>query len=143
MRTEKKESLTERFDVSIMADESATSLHDTYRIIEGRAGNSVSLKPAKHGGLMETKKIVGIAEAAGFGIYGGSMSESTVGNAVAASLYSTIPEFKFGTELSGPLLYEDRLTLEEIKVDNFEIQIPDGLGFGTTLDYEKLDHYKR
>ncbi|MCD2138591.1 muconate/chloromuconate family cycloisomerase [Salinicoccus halitifaciens] len=135
--------LTERFDVSILADEAATSLHDTYRIIKERAGDAVALKPAKHGGILETKKIAGIAEAAGFGLYGGTMIESTVGNAIAASVYSTISEFKFGTEIFGPLLYKDKLTLEDIKVENFEIQIPDDIGFGNTLDYEKLEHYKR
>ncbi|CAM4194219.1 muconate/chloromuconate family cycloisomerase [Lacicoccus alkaliphilus] len=135
--------LTEKFDISILADESTTSLHDTYRIIKERAGDAVALKPAKHGGVLETKKIAGIAEGAGFGIYGGTMIESTVGNAIAASVYSTISEFKFGTEIFGPLLYRDRLTLEEIKVENFEIQIPDDIGFGNTLDYDKLHHYKR
>lgn len=135
--------LTERFDVSILADEAATSLHDTYRIIKERAGDAIALKPAKHGGILETKKIAGIAEAAGFGLYGGTMIESTLGNAIAASVYSTIPEFKFGTEIFGPLLYKDKLTLEDIKVKDFEIQIPDDFGFSTTLDDEKLEHYKR
>ena len=135
--------LTEKFDVSILADESTTSLHDTYRIIKERAGDAVALKPAKHGGILETKKIAGIAEAAGFGIYGGTMIESTVGNAIAASVYSTISEFKFGTEIFGPLLYQDKLTLEDIKVEDFEIKIPDDIGFGNTLDYDKFKHYKR
>ncbi|CAD2081365.1 muconate cycloisomerase I [Jeotgalicoccus coquinae] len=135
--------LTERFDVSILADEAATSLHDTYRIIKARAGDAIALKPAKHGGILETKKIAGIAEAAGFGLYGGTMIESTIGNAVAASVYSTIPEFKFGTEIFGPLLYKDKLTLENIEVKDFEIQISDDIGFGVTLDYEKLEYYKR
>lgn len=36
--------LTERFDVSILADESATSLHDTYRIIKERAGDSIAAR---------------------------------------------------------------------------------------------------
>ncbi|KIH70317.1 muconate cycloisomerase family protein [Salinicoccus roseus] len=135
--------LTERFDVSILADEAATSLEDTYRQIKQRAGDALALKPAKHGGILQTQKVAAIAQAAGFGLYGGTMIESSLGNAIAASVYSTIPEFKFGTEIFGPLLYKDRLTVEDIEVRDFNIQIPDTIGFGVTLDEEKLAHYKR
>src|SRR5699024_7036468 len=90
--------LTERFDVSILADEAATSLHDTYRFIKERDAHAIELKPDKHGGILETKKIAGIEEAATLGLYGSTMIESTLGNAMAASLNTTIQEFKFGTE---------------------------------------------
>ena len=118
-------------------------LQDTYRIIKNRAGNCIALKPAKHGGLLETQKVAAIAQGAGFGLYGGTMIESTLGNAVCAAVYSTIPYFEFGTELFGPFLYCDRVTVEEIAWRDYEIMIPDGPGFGVTVDPEKVSAYIR
>lgn len=135
--------LTKRFKVPILSDESSTSLQDTYRIIKNRSGNSLALKPAKHGGLLETQKVAAVAEGAGFGLYGGTMIETTLGNAVCASVYSTIPKFEFGVELFGPFLFKDKFTAEDIKWANYELIIPNGPGFGVEVDKEKVKFYAR
>lgn len=135
--------LTAKFDVPIMADEAATSIQDVFRIAKYRAGNSIALKPCKHGGLTQTKKVAGIAEAAGLTLYGGTMIESSLGTAMCAQLYATLPEMKFGTEIFGPLLFKDNVTVNEIKFENFEVVIPDGPGFGMEIDKEKVKHYAR
>ena len=107
------------FQVPIMADESATYIHESFFIAKTRAGNAFALKPCKHGGLLETKKIAAIAEAVGFGLYGGTMIESSLGTAQCASVYATIHDFQFGTELFGPLLYKDRVTVQELAFKDF------------------------
>ena len=135
--------LTKRFDVPIMADESATYTHDCYFIAKNRAGNCMALKPCKHGGLLETKKVAGIAEAAGFGLYGGTMIESSLGSAMALSVYATIPSFEFGTELFGQFLYKDRITVDELEVKDFNLVVPDKPGFGLEVDIEKVKLYAR
>lgn len=135
--------LTSKFHVPIMADEAGTSVQDVFRIAKYRAGNSIALKPCKHGGLTQTKKVAGIAEAAGLGLYGGTMIESSLGTAICAQLYATVPEMKFGTEIFGPLLFKDNVTVNEIKFENFEVVIPDGPGFGMEIDKEKVKHYAR
>lgn len=135
--------LTERFDVPIMADESTTYLQDCYRIIENRAGDCLALKPCKHGGLLETLKVGALCEAAGFGVYGGTMIESSLGSAMALQAYATMPEFEFGTELFGQFLFKDRITVEELEVKDFELVVPDGPGWGLTVDIEKVKKYAR
>ena len=50
---------------------------------------------------------------------------------------------KFGTELFGPLLFKDNITVNEIRYENFEVIIPDGPGFGMEIDKEKVKHYAR
>lgn len=135
--------LTERFDVPIMADESATYVNECYSIVKRRAGNSLALKPCKHGGLLETKKVAGLCEGAGIGLYGGTMIESSLGSAMALSVYSTIHAFEFGTELFGQFLYKDRVTVEELEVKDFELVVPDGPGWGLTVDLEKVKKYAR
>ncbi|MDN7228367.1 muconate cycloisomerase family protein [Planococcus liqunii] len=135
--------LTAKFNVPIMADEAATSIQDVFRIAKYRAGNSIALKPCKHGGMTQTKKVVGIAEASGLGLYGGTMIESSLGTAACAQLYSTISDMKFGTEIFGPLLFKDNVTVNDIKFENFEVIVPDGPGFGMEIDKEKVKHYAR
>ena len=101
------------------------------------------MKPCKAGGLTQTKKVAGIAEAAGIGLYGGTMIESSLGTAICAQLYATIPEMKFGTEIFGPLLFKDNITVNDIQYENFEVIIPHGPGFGMEIDKEKVKHYSR
>lgn len=135
--------LTARFKVPIMADEAANSIQDAFQISKHRAGNCIALKPCKAGGLTQTKKVAGIAEAAGIGLYGGTMIESSLGTAICAQLYATIPEMKFGTEIFGPLLFKDTITVNDIQYKNFEVIIPNGPGFGMEIDKDKLIHYAR
>ena len=121
-----------------------TTIQDCFQIAKHRAGNSIALKVCKAGGMTQTKKVAAIAEAAGIGLYGGTMIESSLGTAICAQLYATIPEMKFGTELFGPLLFKDTITVNDIQYENFEIIIPDGVGFGVgEIDKEKVQHYSR
>ncbi|WP_088009382.1 muconate cycloisomerase family protein [Indiicoccus explosivorum] len=135
--------LTSRYRVPILADEAATSVQEVFKIAKHRAGNSIALKVCKAGGLTDTKKAAAIAEAAGLGLYGGTMIESSLGTAVCAQIYATIPALQFGTELFGPLLFKDTLTTNDIKYENFEIVIPDGPGFGMEVDRDKVKKYAR
>lgn len=135
--------LASRFKVPIMVDEGLGTIQETYKIAKHRAGNVFAIKPVQAGGLTATKKVAGIAEAAGIPLYGGTMIESSLGTAICAQLYSTIPEMTFGTELFGPLLFKDTITANDIEYENFEIKIPKGPGFGMIIDKEKVRHYSR
>ena len=135
--------LASRFKVPIMVDEGLGTIQETYKIAKHRAGNVFAIKPVQAGGLTATKKVAGIAEAAGIPLYGGTMIESSLGTAICAQLYSTIPEMTFGTELFGPLLFKDTITANDIEYENFEIKIPKGPGFGMIIDKEKVCHYSR
>lgn len=135
--------LTSRFRVPIMADESLSSLEEAYQVAKHRAGNVFSVKPANVGGLTATKKVAAIAEAGGISLYGGTMIESSLGTAICAHLYSTIPEMKYGTELFGPLLFTDTITTNAISYEDFQLKVPSGPGYGMEMDVEKIFHYAR
>lgn len=135
--------LTHRSKMAIMADESATTPQEVFQIAKHRFGDSIALKPCKAGGLRETKKVAAIAEGSGLGLYGGTMIESSLGTAVCAHLYATIPAFKFGVELFGPLLFKDDIITNQIDYRNFKMIIPDTPGFGVEVDREKVMHYAR
>ncbi|WEA47092.1 muconate cycloisomerase family protein [Priestia aryabhattai] len=135
--------LSSRFKVPIMADESIGTIQEAYQIAKHRAADIFALKVPKAGGLTATKKVAAIAEASGIPMYGGTMIESSLGTAICAQLYSTIPEITFGTELFGPLLFKDNVTINQIEYEDFKIKIPSGPGFGMVIDKEKIKHYSR
>lgn len=135
--------LTQRFSLSIMADESARSIQDVFRIAKNHSADSISLKVPKHGGITETKKAAAIAESAGLQLYGGTMIDTALGTAAAAHVYATLPAFAFDTELFGPLLYQEQVSFNTIQYENFQFRIPEGPGLGIEIDEDKIIHYSR
>src|SRR6202008_1241421 len=63
--------LRARSTVPLMADESVFSAHDMLDVARAGAADVVSLKLVKHGGLLATRDVAAVAEAAGVGLYGG------------------------------------------------------------------------
>jgi muconate cycloisomerase len=73
-------------DVALMADECVFTPHDMMAVAHAAAADVVSLKLVKHGGLLNLHKVAAAAEAAGIGLYGGCLLESSIG--AAAHLYA-------------------------------------------------------
>jgi muconate cycloisomerase (EC 5.5.1.1) len=68
----------------IMADETVCTPQDAMMLAREKASHVFSLKVAKHGGLVRTRKVAAIAEAADIGWYGGTMLETSLGSAASA-----------------------------------------------------------
>jgi muconate cycloisomerase len=134
--------LTERFSVTIMADEPVESPSDALAFAKVGAADAFSLKLAKHGGVTNTKKRAAIAEAAGLSLFGGTMLESGVGTAAAAQLFATLPSLRWGCQLFGPLLLKDDIAVEPPEYRGFQLIVPRGPGFGVTIDECKLTFYR-
>jgi L-alanine-DL-glutamate epimerase-like enolase superfamily enzyme len=129
--------------VAIMADESLSSLASAFDLARDRSVDVFSLKLCNMGGVLATQKVAAIAEASGISSYGGTMLDSTIGTSVALQLYSTIHSLPFGCELLGPFVLADTLSREPLQIQDYELQVPSGIGHGMTLDEEKLRHYAR
>ena len=127
----------------IMADESVCLPQDAMRLAREQASHVFSLKVAKHGGLLRTRKIAAVAEAADIGWYGGTMLETSIGSAASAHLFSTLAGDGYGCELFGPQLLVDDVVQQGMEVRDFALQIPDGPGFGVEVDPAKLDRFDR
>jgi len=78
--------LTERFTVSIMADEPLETVEDAFAFARIGAADAFSLKVPKYGGFINTRKVAAVAQSAGISLFAGSMMESGVGSAASAQL---------------------------------------------------------
>ena len=135
--------LTRETRASIMADESLSTTHSALDLIRAGAVSAFSLKPNKSGGLFATRKIAGLAEAAGVPCYGGSMLESAVGTAAALHLYATLPNLRLGCELLCPWLLQENITRQTLRYEDGCVVLPEGPGFGLDLDDEQVARFRR
>ena len=135
--------LTEYFHVPVMADEACGTLTDAMKLAKIHGGSVFALKIMKAGGLYNTAKIAGIAEASGIALYGGTMLEGTIGTAASLHVFSTLKKLAWGTELFGPLLLTDDIVVKPLEYKNCTVEVPKGPGLGIELDEDKLAYYRR
>lgn len=129
--------------VPLMADESVFTTHDMLAVAEAAAADFVSLKLVKHGGLLNTRNVAAVAEAAGIGLYGGCLLESSIGAAAHLQVFATLRALPWGCEHFGPRILVDDLVADPLVFKDFQVQLPPGPGLGVTLDPDKLRHYAR
>ena len=129
--------------VAIMADEALYG-PDTAFVLAAQAASDVfALKIEQSGGLFAAAKVAAIAEAAGIGLYGGTMLEAGVGTAASAHLFSTLGRLEWGTELFGPLLLTEEILETPLDYSDFGLTVPTGPGLGVTLSERQLARFRR
>ena len=127
----------------IMADEALHGPETAFEYASHAAADVFAVKISQSGGLFAGARVAAIADAAGIGLYGGTMLEGAVGSVAAAHLFSTFPHLEWGTELFGPLLLTEEILTEPLDYSEFSLAIPSGPGLGVALDEDKLDRFRR
>ncbi len=135
--------LRARSAVPLMADECVFSPQEMLSVAQAAAADVVSLKLVKHGGLMNLQRVASVAEAAGIGLYGGCLLESSVGAAAHLHAFAGLRDLGWGCEHFGPQILTDDLVTEKLRFADFHVHLPDGPGIGVTLDRDKLRRYAR
>ena len=135
--------LAARFDVAIMADEAVHDAIDAFDLAAEGAADVYALKISQAGGLWPTLRAAAVADAAGVGIYGGTLLEGSVGSIAAAHVFAACPTLAWGTELFGPLLLKDDIVVQRPEYRDFELVVPQVHGLGVQLDLDKLAHFRR
>ncbi|MCH4565381.1 muconate/chloromuconate family cycloisomerase [Halomonas sp. EGI 63088] len=135
--------LANRFNVPMLADEAVQDARDGLDLIAGGFSGAFALKIAKSGGLSGVLELAHVAQAAGIGLYGGTLLEGTIGTAASLHAWATLGEMAWGTEMFGPLLLKDDIVVEPLHYHEFGVDLPTGPGLGITLDEDKLAHYSR
>jgi muconate cycloisomerase len=127
----------------VMADETVCTPQDAMLLARQNACHVFSLKVAKHGGLLRTRKVAAIAEAADIDWYGGTMLETSLGSAASAHVFSTLGASHHGCELFGPQLLVDDIVAARMPIKDCELQLPDGPGFGVEVSLSQLQRFDR
>lgn len=132
-----------RTPVPLMADECVFTAHDMLAVAQAAAADVVSLKLVKHAGLLNLRKVACVAEAAGIGLYGGCLLESSVGAAAHLHAFAGLRQLGWGCEHFGPQILIGDLVTEPLRFADFHIHLPAGPGLGVRLDHDRLRHYAR
>jgi muconate cycloisomerase len=135
--------LAARFIVPLMADESLCGPEDAFDVAARGAADVFAVKVAQSGGLFAAGRVGAIADAAGIGLYGGTMLEAAIGTVASAHLFSTFPKLAWGTELFGPLLLSEEILVEPLSYGEFTLKVPNKPGLGIELDEERVDFFRR
>jgi muconate cycloisomerase len=135
--------LAMRARIPVMADESLRGPETAFDFAAHAAADVFAVKIMQSGGLFAAARVAAIADAAGIGLYGGTMLEAAVGTAAGAQLFSTFPNLEWGTELFGPLLLTEEILTEPLDYSEFSLRVPTGPGLGIQLDEDRLSHFRR
>ncbi len=135
--------LRARSTVPLMADECVFSTHDMLHVAALAAADVVSLKLVKHGGLIGLHKVAAIAEAAGIGLYGGCLLESSIGAAAHLHAFAGLRTMAWGCEHFGPQILVEDLVEKPLRFQDFHLHLPTGPGLGVRLDRDRFRHYTR
>lgn len=122
--------------IPVMADESVSTDHALLDIIRKGAASSAQTKVAKNGGIYHIRRLWHLLAAAGMGINPGNHPSTSVATSSVAQMCGSWPgplmAGVFAVGVSGALA-EDIVENPIHPVDG-EIAIPDGPGFGVTLN---------
>ncbi|HEX8595709.1 MAG TPA: muconate cycloisomerase family protein [Pseudomonas sp.] len=129
--------------IPLMADEAIESVQDSFALAQMGAASIFALKIAKTGGPLAVLRTAAIAQAAGIGLYGGTMLEGSVGTLAAAHAFATLDRLEWHTELFGPLLLTEDILVEPPVYRDFQLMIPRTPGLGLELDDERLARFAR
>lgn len=132
-----------RTSVPVLADECVFTPHDMLAVATAAAADAVSLKLVKHGGLFATRKVAAVAAAAGIGLYGGCLLESSIGAAAHLHAFAGLRELAWGCEHFGPQILTGDLVTEPLHYADGHVHLPAGPGLGLVLDEEQLRRYAR
>lgn len=129
--------------IPIMADEALYGPETAFDFAANAAADVFAIKIAQSGGLFAAARVAAIAEAAGIGLYGGTMLESAVATIASAHLFATFPRLEWGTELFGPLLPTEEILAAPLDYSEFSLAVPTGPGLGIEIDEAALARFRR
>jgi len=135
--------LTAAAKVAIMADESLQGPETAFDFAANAAADVFAVKIMQSGGVHAAVRVAAIADAAGIGLYGGTMLEGGIGTAAGAQIFSTFANLEWGAELFGPLLLAEEILSEPLVYRDFALQVPDGPGLGIALDEDRVARFRR
>lgn len=128
-------------DIPIVADECILTPKDVMRVARLEAADRINIKVSRDGGILLSRKIAAVAQAAGQTPFAGSNLELGVGTVASAHLFSALPELTLTTELVGPLLLKEDILRSPVEYRDGSLFLSDAPGFGVEPDMERMEKY--
>jgi len=126
--------------VPIAVDESVFSVGDLDQLVRLKALHMLVIKVSKMAGLSGARKCIERALDAGIELLGSGLTETKLGLAASAHLYSAY-SFKYPVDLNGPQFLADDPVRAGVTIDRAVVKLSDGPGIGVDIDEEKLARY--
>ncbi|MEM7684843.1 MAG: enolase C-terminal domain-like protein [Pseudomonadota bacterium] len=129
--------LKSALDTPLLADESVFSAEDMLRAAQAQIADAVSVKIMKCGGPRAGLVIARMAEAAGWGAYGGDMFETGIAHLAGAHMIAAAPQINMGCEYYHARHHLEIDTLSKPFPDTAgTVYVPDGPGLGIGVNEE-------
>ncbi len=130
-------------DVPVMADESVFGVIDALEGARMRIADIFSLKIMKSGGIRRCLEVAAIARAAGIGVYGGCMFETSIAHAAGMHLMAALPELNLGCEFYMSTYFASADIAEPtLPISEGKVRLPQGAGLGVRPDPDALARHR-
>lgn len=132
--------LQAQLQTPVCLDECIRTVHHAEQAISLKACRIINIKLGRMGGFAESKRLHDVCAAAGIPVWCGGMLESGIGRAHNIAL-STLPNFVLPGDVSASKRYwkRDIITPPVAVSSAGTISVPEGEGFGYTIDTDYLD----
>ena len=132
--------LVARSEVPIAVDESVFSAGDLEQLIRMKALDMLVIKVSKMAGLFGARNCIERALSEGIELLGSGLTETRLGLAASAHLYSAFG-FKHPVDLNGPQFLADDPVKSGVTINRAMVSLSDAPGIGIEVDEEKLAQY--
>jgi len=131
--------VTRALRCTVTADESMLCAAEAMNLVRQQAADAFTIKVAKCGGFLQSKRIAAIADAAGLSCNMGSEHPAGIGTAAMAHFWASTPEIIDSIGYGSPLeRFADDIIKEPIQFKDGVVHLPPGPGLGVEVDDEKL-----
>lgn len=134
--------LVSRSDVPIAVDETVCGPADLVQAIRMEALDVLVIKVSKMAGLQRARQCIEMCRAAGIGLLGSGLTESSVGFMASAQLYGG-----YGVEiadLNGPGQFlGDGPAHDQVRIEKGTVHLPDGPGVGLGINEEDVKRFTK
>ncbi|MGB5909754.1 MAG: mandelate racemase/muconate lactonizing enzyme family protein [Promethearchaeia archaeon] len=128
-------------NVPLMAHEGFFNLKDFVTLVELRAVRVLGINSERPGGVTKALRAINYAKTRGLGIV---LHNQPLGIASAMHIHLHVAKYHcidHATELFGQEMLVDDLILKPINYDNGRTKLPEGSGWGVTLDEHALERF--
>lgn len=128
-------------DTTVTADESVIIPAEAMNVVRLEAADAITIKLAKCGGFLASKRIAAIADTAGLSCNMGSQHPAGIGTAAMCHFWASTPEITDVGYGAPAERFEDDVIREPIRFVDGMVHLPEGPGLGVEVDDEKLARY--